>query len=541
MIVDTIAMGEKEMDEAFSIEAIPSLLPDQVQFPWQALIENMPTGFLLVEATGRIRGGNRAMEQMMGISREQATAADFSWFNHIAPDYMDALQERMLAVFARPAEEPVDPMEVELIRVDGTRIQALLAATRVPMPGAELPWLAVSCTDITALRARERELDEERTYWHDIVETVHDGVVVLDSNGLIHEANRAAQEMFDLSIDDVRGASSGWIERVAPEDLPRLLESARRLLEDDDYVPGIQVHLLRRDGSRFPVTIRGRKLKQRPQWEAVRFVDVITDLTELETKNQELERASRAKSEFLANMSHELRTPLNAIIGFSEALLMGDVGEVPEEQQDLLQEVHRAGVHLLGLVNDILDIEKVAAGRMKLFLERARPAEVLDSALAMVQQQARNKQITLSARLSLDDEPILLDGQRVKQMALNYLSNALKFTPLGGEVVLTSRRVPRETLLAHRGAPGFQEDGLAATEYLEVSVCDNGPGIEPADQQRLFRHFEQADSTMGRRHQQGTGLGLVLVKSFAELHGGTAALRSTPGEGSCFYFWLAVS
>ena len=530
-------MNDKEMDEVFSVEAIFSLLPDQIHFPWQAVIENMPTGFLLVEATGRVRSGNRAMEQMMGISREQAAAADFSWFSHIAPDYMDALQERMLAVFGRPAEEPVDPMEVELIRTDGTRIQALLAATRVPMPGGALPWLAVSCTDVSALRARERELDEERAYWHDIVETVRDGVVVLDSNGLIHEANRAAQEMFDLSIEEVRGASSGWIERVAPEDLPRLLESARRLLEDDNYVPGIQVHLLRRDGSRFPVTIRGRKLTQRPQWQAVRFVDVITDLTELETKNQELERASRAKSEFLANMSHELRTPLNAIIGFSEALLMGDVGEVSEEQKDLLQEVVRAGVHLLGLVNDILDMEKVAAGRMKLFLERVRPAEVLDSALAMVQQQARNKKITLSVRMDHGTEPVMLDGQRVKQMALNYLSNALKFTPEGGWVALTSRRVPREAVLAHREAPGFREEALAATEYLEIAVRDNGPGIAPEDQLKLFFHFTQAGTAKGH---QGTGLGLALVKSFAELHGGTAALHSTPGEGSCFYFWLAV-
>jgi signal transduction histidine kinase len=343
--------------------------------------------------------------------------------------------------------------------------------------------------------------------------------------------------MFDLSIEEVRGASSGWIERVAPEDLPRLLESARRLLEDDNYVPGIQVHLLRRDGSRFPVTIRGRKLTQRPQWQAVRFVDVITDLTELETKNQELERASRAKSEFLANMSHELRTPLNAIIGFSEALLMGDVGEVSEEQKDLLQEVVRAGVHLLGLVNDILDMEKVAAGRMKLFLERVRPAEVLDSALAMVQQQARNKKITLSVRMDHGTEPVMLDGQRVKQMALNYLSNALKFTPEGGWVALTSRRVPREAVLAHREAPGFREEALAATEYLEIAVRDNGPGIAPEDQLKLFFHFTQAGTAKGH---QGTGLGLALVKSFAELHGGTAALHSTPGEGSCFYFWLAV-
>jgi PAS domain S-box-containing protein len=533
-------MIEKEMDDALSVEAIPSLLPDQIQFPWQAVIENMPTGFLLVEATGRIRSGNRAMEQMMGISREQAAAADFSWLNHIVPDYMDALQERMLTVFARPAEEPVDPMEVELIRVDGTRIHVLLAATRIPMPDAELPWLAVSCTDVSALRARERELDEERAYWRDIVEMVRDGVVVLDSSGRIHEANRAAQEMFGLSFEEARDPSHSWLQRIAPEDLPRILESSRRLYEDDNYTPGIQVQVLRVDGSRFPVTIRGRKLTQRPQWDSLRYVDVITDLTELEAKNQELERASRAKSEFLANMSHELRTPLNAIIGFSEALLLGDVGEVPEEQQDLLQEIHRAGVHLLGLVNDILDLEKVAAGRMRLVPEPIRPEEILDSALAMVQQQAKSKRITLSARLDHGTEPVLLDGQRVKQMVLNYLSNALKFTPEGGWVVLTLRRVPREAVLAHREAPGFREDELSALEYLEVAVCDNGPGIQPEDQLRLFRHFEQLDASMGRRHQQGTGLGLVLVKSFAELHGGTVALNSRPGEGSCFYFWLAV-
>jgi signal transduction histidine kinase/CheY-like chemotaxis protein len=237
---------------------------------------------------------------------------------------------------------------------------------------------------------------------------------------------------------------------------------------------------------------------------------------EVSQKNLQLEQASRSKSEFLATMSHELRTPLNAIIGFSEVLRDGLVGELSAEQNEYLGDVLASGEHLLALINDILDLSKVEAGKMELNPEPVELRALLSNSLGMVKEKALAHRIRLTLEAEEDLPPVWADARKMKQILYNLLSNAVKFTGEGGAVTLTARRLVEP-----------------AGEELEIAVTDTGIGIATKDQVRLFQPFVQIDSSLARNFE-GTGLGLAMVKRLAELHGGRVAIASEPGKGSTF-------
>jgi signal transduction histidine kinase len=231
---------------------------------------------------------------------------------------------------------------------------------------------------------------------------------------------------------------------------------------------------------------------------------------------RELESASRHKSEFLANMSHELRTPLNAIIGFSEVLSEEMAGPLNESQRQYVEDVLEAGRHLLSLINDILDLSKIEAGRMELALADISIPDILDSGLTMHQSRASRNAISLNLAIDPDVGAVRADERKVRQVVFNLLSNALKFTPSGGRVDVTARR----------------HDGV-----VEIAIADTGVGISPADQERIFEEFQQA-AAPGVGPQEGTGLGLTLSKRFVELHGGRLWVQSELGAGTTFHFTL---
>ena len=237
---------------------------------------------------------------------------------------------------------------------------------------------------------------------------------------------------------------------------------------------------------------------------------------EIADKSRLLEAASRHKSEFLANMSHELRTPLNAIIGFSEVLAERMFGEVNEKQAEYLQDILSSGRHLLSLINDILDLSKVEAGRLELELGRFHLPSALDNALTLVRERATRHGITLAQAVDERVGDIVADERKVKQILLNLLSNAVKFTPEGGRVGLTA---------------------TAADGVITIAVSDTGIGIALEDQAAIFEEFRQAGREDARK-QEGTGLGLTLAKKFVELHGGRIWVQSQVGQGSTFSFTL---
>jgi signal transduction histidine kinase len=237
---------------------------------------------------------------------------------------------------------------------------------------------------------------------------------------------------------------------------------------------------------------------------------------EIQDKSRQLEIANQHKSEFLANMSHELRTPLNAIIGFSEVLIERMFGELNEKQDDYLKDIHSSGKHLLSLINDILDLSKIEAGRMELDVESFDVPSALTNAMTLVRERAQRHGIALSLQVAPEVGELRADERKFKQILLNLLTNAVKFTPDGGRVDVRARLA----------------DGV-----LEVAVADTGIGIAPEDQQAVFEEFRQVGRHYTNKHE-GTGLGLALTKRFVELHGGTLRLDSEVGKGSTFTFTL---
>jgi signal transduction histidine kinase len=238
---------------------------------------------------------------------------------------------------------------------------------------------------------------------------------------------------------------------------------------------------------------------------------------EIEIKGRELEVAGRHKSEFLANMSHELRTPLNAIIGVSEILLEDSRDLDREDQVEPLERVLRAGRHLLSLINDILDLSKIEAGRMEPDLAHFHVPSAIDDALLLMRERAGQRGLALGRHVDERLGEIRADSRKVKQVLLNLLSNAVKFTPEGG-------RIDVRAALA---------DGA-----VEISVTDTGVGIEPEDQEAVFEQFRQVGTA--DKKVEGTGLGLALSRKFVELHGGRIWVKSQLGRGSTFTFTLPV-
>ncbi len=239
---------------------------------------------------------------------------------------------------------------------------------------------------------------------------------------------------------------------------------------------------------------------------------------EIEEKSRQLEIADRHKSEFLASMSHELRTPLNAVIGFSEVLLERMFGEINAKQDEYLQDILSSGRHLLSLINDILDLAKIEAGRMELDVADFHLPQAIDNAVTLVRERAARRAITLEVGIDPQLGEVKGDERKVKQVLLNLLSNAIKFTPEGGRVDV------------HAGLV----DGVA-----EISVSDTGVGIAPEDHEAVFEEFRQVGTDYAKKHE-GTGLGLTLSRRFVELHGGKIWVKSQLGQGATFTFTLPV-
>lgn len=232
--------------------------------------------------------------------------------------------------------------------------------------------------------------------------------------------------------------------------------------------------------------------------------------------------ANKAKSGFLANMSHELRTPLNSIIGFSDLIMEGHGGALTDKQKRYFNNIVAAGEHLLNLINDILDLSKIEAGKMELEVSKVSISSLIEGSLLLFKEKALRHNIIVDVKTD-DIGDVTADGQKIKQVMLNLLSNAFKFTPDGSSVLVRAKRINNGNL----------------EDYVEISVQDTGSGISEDDQKRLFQPFQQLETGFTKKHS-GTGLGLSLCKKFVELHGGRIWVESKAGMGSRFAFAIPI-
>ncbi len=285
-----------------------------------------------------------------------------------------------------------------------------------------------------------------------------------------------------------------------------------------------EAQLLQQIANQLAIAIQQTNLFEQLQQELAERQQTQKQLTksnyQLAVTNQELARATRLKDEFLANMSHELRTPLNAILGMSEVILEEIFGRLKPKQKQYIEIIQSSGQHLLNLINDILDVVKIASGQITLEYSHVAVEQMCSSSLAFIAQQALNKRIQLETNIQPWLPDIIVDEIRIRQVLLNLLTNAVKFTPAGGTVTLTVSLVPQER---HTVQPA----------YLRIAIADTGIGIAPENIPKLFHPFVQIDGALNRQ-QTGTGLGLALVKQIVELHGGQVEMTSKLEEGSCF-------
>src|SRR5471032_1701653 len=385
--------------------------------------------------------------------------------------------------------------------------------------------------------------------------------IATDERGVIQIFNVGAERMLGYKALDV-------VNRITPADISDPLELIARAATlsaelDTPIAPGFdalvfkasrgiediyELTYIRQDGSRFPAIVSVTALRNAHD-DIIGYLLIGTDNTTrkrferaLEDKNIELEHASRMKSEFLATMSHELRTPLNAIIGFSEALKDGLMGETTALQHESIDDIFASGQHLLSLINDILDLSKVEAGKMALELEAVDFHQLLSNSLTIVRETAAAQRISLELDIGDGLDMLQLDMRKTKQIVYNLLSNAVKFSTPGGEVKLRARTVVRGmvgmlpgTWPVHR----FPHVDNEFNDFVEICVSDHGIGISQNDMPRLFRAFSQIDSGLARKFE-GTGLGLAMVRQLAELQGGAVAVASAERQGARFAVWLPI-
>jgi PAS domain S-box-containing protein len=424
--------------------------------------------------------------------------------------------------------------------------------TIVPfLDAAGIPYQYVAIrADITARKQVEEErtmldqrLRDQHFYTRSLIDSNIDALITTDPRGIITDVNIQTEELTGCTRNELIGApfKNYFTDSVRAE------AGINRVL-NEGKVTNYELTARARNGQLTVVSYNATTFHDRDRM-LQGVVAAARDVTELKRfeqalqhKNLELEEASRMKSEFLANMSHELRTPLNSIIGYSEVLKDGLMGEMTGQQREALDSIFSSGSHLLSLINDILDLSKIEAGKMTLDLGPVHFPSLLASSMSIVKEMAAKRRIRLEMEAAPDLGSVQADPRKVKQILYNLLSNAVKFSEEGGRVTLRAGIVPHAKVAQLSGlAAGrsFPFPGNEFAEFLEIGVADSGIGISPEGLERLFLPFSQVDGGLARQFE-GTGLGLAMVKLLAELHEGTVAVQSTVGEGSCFTVWLPL-
>jgi PAS domain S-box-containing protein len=443
-----------------------------------------------------------------------------------------------------------DIYELTYIRKDGSRFPAVVSVTALrDAQDAIIGYLLIG-TDNTARMQVEEErkkldqrLRDQQFYTRSLIESNIDPLMTTDPLGIITDVNKQTEALTGYTRDELIGAPF----KNYFTDSGRAEAGINRVLSEGK-VTNYELTARARDGTLTVVscnatTFHDRDRRLQGVFAAARDVTELKHFEQaLQQKNIELEGASRMKSEFLANMSHELRTPLNSIVGFSEVLRDGLAGDMSDKQRGFIGDIFNSGMHLLSLINDILDLSKVEAGKMMLDLEPVVIASLLANSLSTVREEAALHHIRMNTEAPEGLGSIQADPRKIKQIVYNLLSNAVKFTAEGGRVTLRACRVSRADvgqLSSSWTGRRFPLADSAFAEFLKISVTDSGIGISGDGLERLFKPFIQIDSGLARKFE-GTGLGLALVKLLAELHGGAVAVESAVGEGSCFTVWLPL-
>jgi PAS domain S-box-containing protein len=467
-------------------------------------------GIYMLDGTGCVKSWNGGAERIKGYRAEEIIGQHFSVF-HTEADRAMNVPARNLGIALHSGTYIGEGWR---LRKDGTRFWAGVVLTAVRNPAGELLGFSKITRDLT-----ERTIEEEQRQL--IIEAAPNGMLIVSESGIITLANSAIERIFGHARGGLYGqpigllVPEGWPQDDAETSAPSAessMSSGRRDLTGR-----------RADGSAIPIEVELSPV-QTPRGRII--VATVIDVTARRAAEKALqdaktaaEAANLAKSRFLASMSHEIRTPMNGIIGFADLLLDS---ELTAEQRQRTGLIKQAGTSLLTIINDVLDLSKIEAGKLDIERIPMQPAEVADAALAIVKSGAAAKGLELRTQFAPDLPGwVAGDPMRLRQILLNLLSNALKFTDKGS----ISLEVSRVT--------------GGGVERLRFAVTDTGAGIPRERQHLLFQNFSQLDSSINRRYG-GTGLGLAICKRLAEAMGGSIGLESEPGRGTTFWFTIAL-
>jgi PAS domain S-box-containing protein len=551
LLIGTDNTARKEAEDAL-------LQADALQ---SAIFNSANFSSIATDAKGVIQIFNVGAERMLGYTASEVmdkiTPADISdpqelviRAKALSTEFGTSITPGFEALVFKASRGIEDIYELTYFRKDGSRFPAVVSVTALRDDAGVIIGYLLIGTDNTARKQIEEErqkldqrLRDQHFYTRSLIESNIDALMTTDPRGIIMDVNKQSETLTGCTRDELIGAP---FKNYFTD--PSLAEAGINRVLSEGMVTNYELTARRRDGHLTLVSCNARTFHNRDRVLQGVFAAArdVTELklfeSKLQLKNVELEEASRMKSEFLANMSHELRTPLNAIIGFSEILKDGLIGEMPEQQKGFIGDIFSSGNHLLSLINDILDLSKIEAGKMTLDLESVEIWSLFANSLSIIREKAAARHINLSMDVSKELGSINADARKVKQIVYNLLSNAVKFTIDGGEVKLAVGKVSRDDVCKlHGDWPGlaFPLPENEYADFLKIAVTDSGIGISAEGIEQLFKPFSQIDSGLSRKFE-GTGLGLAMLKLLAELHGGAVAVQSSSGEGSRFTVWLPL-
>ena len=449
---------------------------------------------------GVVTSWNPGAERLYGYAPSEIVGQPFEM---VIPDRARAVESCMLRRVA--AGERVEPYEAERVRKDGTPVTVSVSISPIMDVAGHIVGIASMSRDLREIKHAETKLR-----W--MLEVAPDAILGVDASGSIELVNAECERLFGYQREELMGRP---VEMLIPDGL--------RPVDAGQVAAGMELATLHKDGTDIAVEASLSALETpggRLSMAAVRDISGRKRIErQLREQNIELERASQAKDNFLASMSHELRTPLNAIIGFTGTVLMRLPGPLNAEQDHQLRLVQTSGKHLLSIINDLLDLAKIESGRVQIALEPVDCRRVADEVVQSLQPLAVDKGLTLT--IDAPDAPpaiAIADRRALGQILINVVNNAIKFTDNGHVRVCL--------LHSEGGGP------------VRIAVQDTGPGIEDADQARIFHAFERS-ATTAKASDEGTGLGLHISQKLAELLHATITVSSVVGEGSTFTVSLA--